>query len=267
VKNYGIIFDLDDTLLATSNLYYSLIIEMMAMVESCSSPSFLAPEKILNVYRIVTSNKTSVECETYYEEMDIENMDVYPDRFPRYLAETFIESCLQAGVFPKKEDVQRVYDVGTKIFSHTYRLVPGAMRLLQYLFSRKDVRLFIVTHGSEKLQAPKMRDKERTFSRFDRIVVVPSSISKSVAIKELIEKNDNIDEWVMVGDSITKDINPALAVGIRAILVRKHMSHIAEGEVVDIGDTRKRFVDIDDMGDLYEYMKERYLPKPSERTV
>jgi FMN phosphatase YigB (HAD superfamily) len=251
---FGIIMDLDDTIISTSPVYYRSLIELMSFIEDSIYPRFLIPERILEVYRIVESGDCSPEAQELYHETTVENIAKYPDRWPKKLAETFIECCLEADKIPTREEVQKVYNLGLRIFEADYRMIPGAIRLINYLAKKANTRLFIITHGSEVLQERKVTSKE-IFKKFEKIVVCPIAVSKGVEIKKLMEEYDGITDWVMIGDSIPSDINPALSLGIPALNVRQYMSHIADGTVLDIGDSKSRYRSFRDLSEVEEFLK------------
>jgi FMN phosphatase YigB (HAD superfamily) len=258
---YGVIFDLDDTLLATSTVYYGLIIRAMGMVEDAVQPWFIVPERILEVYRLVCGGEITEGASSLFDQLGM--YDGSPDVFPKRLAETFIECCLEGGHIPSEEEVKRVYALGLRIFKADYKLVPGAVKLINTLDRKPNVRMFIITHGSPTLQEPKLTGKD-VFSKFEKIVVCPIKISKGVEIKKLMEDYDDITEWIMVGDSIPSDINPALAAGILAYNVQKGMSHIAEGKVLDIGSSLDRYKSFRDLDSLEFFLRKTITPGRGE---
>jgi len=100
-------------------------------------------------------------------------------------------------------------------FNH---LFDGAIEILDYL-NQKYI-LHIITNGFEEIQTKKMINS-KIYHYFEKVIT-----SESVGVKKpnlkvfkhaLEIANANIDQAIMIGDSIEADINGALGVGMKAI--------------------------------------------------
>jgi putative hydrolase of the HAD superfamily len=100
-------------------------------------------------------------------------------------------------------------------FNH---LFDGAMEILDYL--NQKYTLHIITNGFEEIQTKKMINS-KIYHYFEKVIT-----SESVGVKKPNPKvfkhaleiaNANIDQAIMIGDSIEADINGALGVGMKAI--------------------------------------------------
>ena len=100
-------------------------------------------------------------------------------------------------------------------FNH---LFDGAIEILDYL-NQKYI-LHIITNGFEEIQTKKMINS-KIYHYFEKVIT-----SESVGVKKPNPKvfkhaleiaNANIDQAIMIGDSIEADINGALGVGMKAI--------------------------------------------------
>ncbi|MBT6082192.1 MAG: noncanonical pyrimidine nucleotidase, YjjG family [Polaribacter sp.] len=100
-------------------------------------------------------------------------------------------------------------------FNH---LFDGAIEILDYL--NQKYTLHIITNGFEEIQTKKMINS-KIYHYFEKVIT-----SESVGVKKpnlkvfkhaLEIANANIDQAIMIGDSIEADINGALGVGMKAI--------------------------------------------------
>jgi len=100
-------------------------------------------------------------------------------------------------------------------FNH---LFDGAIEILDYL--NQKYTLHIITNGFEEIQTKKMVNS-KIYHYFEKVIT-----SESVGVKKPNPKvfkhaleiaNANIDQAIMIGDSIEADINGALGVGMKAI--------------------------------------------------
>ena len=100
-------------------------------------------------------------------------------------------------------------------FNH---LFDGAIEILDYL--NQKYTLHIITNGFEEIQTKKMINS-KIYHYFKKVIT-----SESVGVKKPNPKvfkhaleiaNANIDQAIMIGDSIEADINGALGVGMKAI--------------------------------------------------
>ena len=100
-------------------------------------------------------------------------------------------------------------------FNH---LFDGAIEILDYL--NQKYTLHIITNGFEEIQTKKMINS-KIYHYFEKVIT-----SESVGVKKPNPKvfkhaleiaNANIDQAIMIGDSIEADINGALGIGMKAI--------------------------------------------------
>jgi hypothetical protein len=253
---YGVVLDLDDTLLAASNVYYMALLDTMRMVEQDLYPYFMYPGDMLDTFHEVEDRVWAGEFgHTEYFDKEIhESSLVRGSSFPRELGEFYAECMLRQGTVPQRPRVTKAYEFGERIFDvSNYRLVPGAKGLIHFVTNCDRIVPFILTHGDEKLQLPKV--KKDVFNGFEKIIISPLSSDNGERVKKLAEEYDDIDEWIMVGDSIPRDINPALAEGYQACHIVRHSSHISEGDIIAIGDSLDRYHRFDNVSDFTKYLK------------
>jgi FMN phosphatase YigB (HAD superfamily) len=262
---YGIIFDLDDTLLSTSPVYYKTFVQMMLWLYEDMVPHFIRPEEIIEVHDSVRAmrvpKKAQVTCDVMFEDLEIDSKNDISD-YPRQLVEVYIECCLRAKEEPKRETAIRIHRLANEKLVHpdSYRFMPHALKLLKYLVARQNVRLFLVTAGPKNLQMPKIESRV-IFSRFDRIKLLPISQihEKGRVFKEWQEEFDYITEWIVIGDSVPIDMNPALATGCFAIHVVDNQSHLAPGSLVAVPNLKERYIKVEDLDDVYRLLSKGLL--------
>jgi putative hydrolase of the HAD superfamily len=123
-------------------------------------------------------------------------------------------------------------------------LLPGVREALHALAD--SCRLILVTKGDPDEQSRKV-ERSGLSDYFESVVVVPEK--DEATYRELVERLglDPAHTW-MIGNSPRSDINPALAAGLRAILVPHPFTW--ELEVEDVHDYGERLVVADRLGDV-----------------
>ena len=93
--------------------------------------------------------------------------------------------------------------------------MPGAVDVIASL--RRDFRVVLLTQGDEQVQRKRIADSQLE-PLFDHIRIVPKKSPELLTqlLNDLVA--DPGSAW-MVGNSIPSDVNPALAVGMKAIWV------------------------------------------------
>jgi len=124
------------------------------------------------------------------------------------------------------------------------QILPGVQEALEAL--SRACRLILVTKGDPEEQQRKL-EHSGLGAHFESVEVVPEKDEDTY--RGLIErlKLDPAQTW-MVGNSPRSDINPALAAGLRAVLVPH--PHTWELEVEDVKDYGDRLVIADGFGDI-----------------
>lgn len=250
----GVILDLDDTCLGTSPVYDAIIFEALKTITEDLNPLHIKPEDMFAIFDLMHWQDPTND--THLANLDeADEIMRSPYRFPKSLVKVYVECCLRVGKFPEQEIADKLYKMGMKIFTSDYKLLPGAKRCIDYLNRSNNFTLFLITLGEQELQVPKIKAK-KMFLNFERIMVCPFDTNKGSVIKNLREEYDNIDRWVMVGDSISVDINPALACGIDAFHVTLNQGAHSRGDLIAVGDRLKRYREFKDLTEVREYLEE-----------
>ena len=216
----GIVFDGDDTLWSTEQLYD----DARSRARDVVAASGLDGAKW-------------EECERKIDVLNVNQFGYSVERFPGSCVQAYEDLCRRTGRAPDTNTATRIRKVARSVFERDPRLVSGARETLIYLRS-KGARLALLTKGDEQVQ---LRRMERSGLRdlFDVIRVVPEK-SPEVIRKVVAALGVASDNAWMVGNSIRSDILPAIAAGLRAVWIGAHVweyervcDHLAPDGVIE----------------------------------
>jgi putative hydrolase of the HAD superfamily len=216
---FAVIFDGDDTLWSTEQLYDD--------ARSCA--------------RDVVA-KSGVDAERWEEcerRIDVQNVDKFGysmERFPASCVEAYEQICRSTGRAVDADTVIRVREAARSVFEQDPPLVLGAWETLTSLRAR-GARLALLTKGDPKLQSRRI---ERSGLRelFDVIEIVPEK-SAAVIRGVVAALGVDVDSAWMVGNSMRSDVLPAIDAGLRAVQIPAHVweyeracDHVAADRVI-----------------------------------
>lgn len=196
-----IIFDLDDTLIDTGPLYDTVIEESCALIEHAvpAGPGFAAIRRL-------------------QEKLDISGVHQFgfsTDRFPWSLAETYRAVTRQAGA-PVRSEVERELErLGHSVYDTVPELIVPARELLTELGARYELMLY--TLGVEKLQRRKI--EHHGLQELVREVHIVGEKSADQLRRIIGERDPAV--VLVVGDSLRGEVAPAVAVGCRAVFIKR----------------------------------------------
>lgn len=195
MKQCAVIFDFDDTLVCTNDIYdaarlhlYSLMRELGILFEE-EWPTYLNNADIEYVSK---RGRLSAEC------------------FPLAMRQTCKHFAERSGVAVDESILQQAENLGWQVFETEPLIMDGAQEVLQYLQGR--TRLLLLTEGDESIQLPRLQ-RSSLLPYFDNFHIVQAK--NTAAYQELIQQhqlNPNLS-W-MVGNSVRADVNPAHAAGL-----------------------------------------------------
>jgi len=197
-----VIFDLDDTLIDTSHVYY------------------MARKSFLDV--LAEAGVDPGESLEVFEDIDSENtlrFGFVPERYGLSMKQTVHRLCSSS----RREfgrDLDRKIEWCGRIVLDTYpELIEGARELLEWVSRR--FRIALLTRGVFDLQMRKL-EKAGLRQYFERVEVTDAKDAH--LFRALIqEMGQTASETWVVGDTIKSDVNPGLEAGARCILF--HYSH------------------------------------------
>jgi len=231
------VFDLDNTLVATSRSY------------GCATAKFA----ILMLGVLGWRAPQLSEIIKLYTEIDNKRTKIYGaarHRFPGSLVVCYRQLCDQVGASKDEEIISQVWQIGEKAFSLDFylqdQLIPGVEKTLNFLKAQGD-DLLVLTKGDPLVQWRKWTGynlgcwfpsaKEFRVVRWEPRAGY--SGDKGPALAELRKKYPERKIY-MVGDSVDSDIIPAVEVGVIAIHIpawskwswRSEASPLPEGVIL-----------------------------------
>jgi putative hydrolase of the HAD superfamily len=199
----GVVFDGDDTLWSTEQLYD----------DARSKARRLVAESRLN----------AVKWEELERRIDVEKVATLgysTERFPASCIQAYEEVCRGEGRSPDPSVAEQVRRAARSVFERDPPVVSGARETLMRLRAR-GTRLALLTKGDRELQSRRIeRSGLRDF--FDVVQVVPE---KSPAAIRGVVASLGVDvecAW-MVGNSMRSDVLPAINAGLRAVWINAHV--------------------------------------------
>ncbi|MFI5160726.1 MAG: HAD family hydrolase [Sphingobacteriales bacterium] len=192
-----IIFDLDDTLVNTSDVYW------------------VAKSSFIDVILKNTQLSTSY-IDNLFEEIDTENLLKFghsPKRYGKTMLDVY-KYLLNEGYIQSKNKVEnQIVEAGEIIIKTIPSLLPGAIDLLEWCKTK--FTLALVTRGEDELQSKKIQYNS-LHDYFDLIKVVKEkSDSDFLSIIETLHFQIK-DTWI-VGDSLKSEIETGLRIGANCI--------------------------------------------------
>lgn len=199
----AVIFDGDDTLWSTEELYDDARSRARQIVATCGLDGARWEER-----------------ERLIDVRNVASMGYRMDRFPTSCIQAYEEMCVDAGWVVDTTTTLRIRQVAYSVFDRDPTLVVGAAETLERLRA-KGVRLALLTKGDHGVQTRRI-DRSGLRDWFDIVRIVdeksPEIIRALVAALEV----DVRSAW-MVGNSMRSDIFPALHAGLRAVRIPAHV--------------------------------------------
>ena len=205
-----VIFDGDDTLWLTENLYDSCRTKARAIVESCGLDGS--------------------QWESLVQKRDQElvvTMGHSPERFPGSCRLAYKEICTHWD--PEIE--YRINEEVSKVFSLKALQIVEASGVLRHL-KEKGFSLALLTKGDLAVQQKRIWDSGLE-DAFDLIRIVETTKSPEILLDMVRTLNSEPSKSWMVGNSLKSDVYPALAAGLKTIWIP---AHVWEYEKVDSSD-------------------------------
>lgn len=199
----ALVFDGDDTLWSTEQLYDNARSEAAAVVagSGLDAGKWEALERRIDVDNVATLGYST-------------------DRFPTSCVQAYEDLCRSEGRTPDSFVSERVRQAARTVFDRDPPVVSGTRDMLTYL-RKRGIRLALLTKGDSEVQARRI-ESSGLRELFDVVQIVqeksPAAIRAVVAALGV----DVGSVW-MVGNSIRSDVLPAIAAGLRAVWVAAHV--------------------------------------------
>ena len=193
----AVIFDFDDTLVQTNQLFDAVKDAFGQKMASLD----LADARLLTVLN----------------DFDLANVRLYGGLakacFPLALGQAYQHYCRQRGKFCDPAQVREFENMGWQVFEEPAALLPGAKELLAAL--KPHYRLVLWTQGDPATQEKRFISSGlASYFHFFEVVHGKTALSLARLIERL--QIDKANSWA-IGNSLRCDINPALTVGLKAI--------------------------------------------------
>jgi len=199
----GVIFDGDDTLWSTEQLYDEARAQARLIVEE-----------------IGLDGEHWEERERSIDVQNVARFGYSMERFPSSCVEAYIELCLDTGRAVDDPTAEHIRDAARSVFKRDPPLVSGARETLMSLRASA-VRLALLTKGDYELQ--ERRIKHSGLRELFDVIQIVSEKSSAVIRGVVAALGVDVSSAWMVGNSMRSDVIPAIEAGLRAIWIPAHV--------------------------------------------
>lgn len=194
-----LIFDLDDTLIDTSDHFYQCRSKFAYLISENS----------------VLSTSAVVETLEKLDDLNFKRFGYIPWRYELSMLQTYIHFVEDKKIGYRSDLIAKITEIGRFIYTAYPRIQIGAAEILKQLSVKYDIAL--LTRGEENAQRAKV-DHYEWNHYFRRIEVVEK---KSVDAYKNLLSHFSLDpnQCCSIGDSPRWDIQPAVELGMKAIQI------------------------------------------------
>lgn len=193
-----IVFDGDDTLWGTQELYDEAKARFFALVHELGHDHAMAESKFADI-----------------DVANVARFGLSRERFPTSMRETYEFLCLTAGAPTRPDIVRQAASIAQGVFDATPAVRADAASVLTKLSSL--YRLVLFTAGDDQVQRTRV-ERSGLAQYFTSIHITPSKTRDSWERLLVTERSDPRCAW-SIGNSVRSDINPALKLGLRCVIV------------------------------------------------
>ncbi|MBO0323947.1 HAD family hydrolase [Muricauda sp. CAU 1633] len=190
--------------------------------------------------------KNKVDQELFKKEM--ENLEIYGYGIKGFML-SMIESALElSNNRIPQETISEILKLGKDMISHPVELLDGVEEVLSKLVDK--YRLIVLTKGDLLDQERKL--EKSGLSKYFHHVEVLSDKKESNYSNLLEHLNINVDEFLMIGNSLKSDVLPILKIGAKAVHVPFHTTwaHEMVSETEQMNDHLK----LNSLKDILKYL-------------
>ena len=165
--------------------------------------------------------------------MEMDNLDTYGYGIKGFML-SMIESALDlSNNKVSQETIGEILKLGKRMISHPVELLDGVEEVLSKLMGK--YRLIVLTKG-DLLDQERKLEKSGLSQYFHHVEVL--SDKKEINYKNLLDHlNIDVNEFLMIGNSLKSDVLPILNIGAKAVHVPFHTTWahemVAEDEIVN----------------------------------
>ncbi len=190
--------------------------------------------------------KNKVDQELF--KMEMENLELYGYGVKGFML-SMIESALDLSnnKIPQ-ETISEILNLGKKMISHPVELLDGVEEVLSRLENK--YRLIVLTKGDLLDQERKL--EKSGISRYFHHVEVLSDKRESNYSNLLEHLEINVDEFLMIGNSLKSDVLPILNIGAKAVHVPFHTTWAHE--MVTDSEQVNNHLKLNSLKDILKYL-------------
>ncbi len=190
--------------------------------------------------------KNKIDQELFKKEMD--NLELYGYGIKGFML-SMIESALElSNNEVSQATIQEILNLGKRMIAHPVELLDGVKEVLKELGDK--YRLIVLTKGDLLDQERKL--KRSSLSKYFHHVEVLSD-KKELNYKNLLDHLEiEVDEFLMIGNSLKSDVLPIINIGAKAIHVPFHTTW--QHEQVSIEEQDYSYLKINSLKDILNYL-------------
>ncbi len=190
--------------------------------------------------------KNKVDQELF--KMEMENLELYGYGVKGFML-SMIESALDLSnnKIPQ-ETISEILNLGKKMISHPVELLDGVEEVLSRLENK--YRLIVLTKGDLLDQERKL--EKSGISKYFHHVEVLSDKRESNYSNLLEHLEINVDEFLMIGNSLKSDVLPILNIGAKAVHVPFHTTWAHE--MVTDSEQVNNHLKLNSLKDILKYL-------------
>jgi len=191
--------------------------------------------------------KNKIDQELFKKEMD--NLDIYGYGIKGFML-SMIESALElSNNQVSQATIHEILNLGKRMIEHPVELLNGVKEVLSKL--NENYRLIILTKG-DLLDQERKLEKSSLSTYFHHVEVL--SDKKEDNYKNLLDHLEiNVDEFLMIGNSLKSDVLPIINIGGKAVHVPFHTTW--QHEQVSIIEEEYDYLKINSLKDILGYLK------------
>lgn len=190
--------------------------------------------------------KNKVDQELF--KMEMKNLDIYGYGVKGFML-SMIESALELSNFTISQNtIAAILSLGKEMIEKPVELLPGVKEVLASLNDK--YRLIVLTKG-DLLDQERKLEKSGLSSYFHHVEVL--SDKKENNYKNLLEHLEiELDEFLMIGNSLKSDVLPIINLGAKAVHVPFHTTWAHEELDRDV--KLKNYLTLNGLSDILKYL-------------
>lgn len=190
--------------------------------------------------------KNKIDQELF--KMEIKNLELYGYGVKGFML-SMIESALEiSNGRVSQATVVDILNLGKKMISHPVELLDGVTEVLEKLVD--SYRLIVLTKGDLLDQERKI--EQSGLSKYFHHVEVLSDKKEENYINLLDHLEININEFLMIGNSLKSDVLPLVNIGAKAVHIPFHTTW--QHEQVSIKEDNYNYLKINKLTDILQYL-------------